>query len=194
MNPLLLKIGFFVIVVGTGIIRYPHEKRNKANQVTTDKKKGLEQLLLFFVFLGMMILPMLYIFTSWLSFADYQLPVLWQVLGLVLIVPGLWLFYRSHYDLGRNWSVSLEIREGHNIVNSGVYKLIRHPMYLAIFLLVIAQALLLNNYVAGPAGLLFFGLLYLLRVGREEKMMIQQFGEEYVAYMKSTKRIIPYLL
>ncbi|MEM1359066.1 MAG: protein-S-isoprenylcysteine O-methyltransferase [Bacteroidota bacterium] len=194
MNPLLLKIGFFVIVVGTGIIRYPHEKRNKANQVTTDKKKGLEQLLLFFVFLGMMILPMLYIFTNWLSFADYQLPVLWQVLGLVLIVPGLWLFYRSHYDLGRNWSVSLEIREGHNIVNSGVYKLIRHPMYLAIFLLVIAQALLLNNYVAGPAGLLFFGLLYLLRVGREEKMMIQQFGEEYVAYMKSTKRIIPYLL
>ncbi|MEM9259489.1 MAG: protein-S-isoprenylcysteine O-methyltransferase [Bacteroidota bacterium] len=194
MNPLLLKIGFFVIVVGTGIIRYPHEKRNKANQVTTDKKQGLEQLLLFLVFLGMMILPMLYLFTSWLSFADYQLPVLWQILGLVLIVPGLWLFYRSHYDLGRNWSVSLEIREGHNIVNSGVYKLIRHPMYLAIFLLVIAQALLLNNYIAGPAGLLFFGLLYLLRVGREEKMMIQQFGEEYVAYMKGTKRIIPYLL
>ncbi|MEM9928702.1 MAG: protein-S-isoprenylcysteine O-methyltransferase [Bacteroidota bacterium] len=193
MDPITLKISFFAIVIGTGIIRYPHEKRNRQNNVTTNKKKGLEILLLALVWVGMMILPLIYVFTSWLSFADYQLPVFWQILGILLIIPGLWLFYRSHHDLGQNWSVSLEIREGHNIISSGVYELIRHPMYTAIWLLCLAQALLLNNYVAGLSGLVFFGLLYFLRVGREEKMMLGQFGQEYQEYMKKTKRIVPYL-
>lgn len=194
MDPLILKIAYIVILVGTSIVRYPHEKRNKANSIIKDNKTTLEKTLLFVVFLGMMILPLLYILTSLFSFANYTLPLYAQITGVVLILPTLWLFYRSHKDLGLNWSVTLEIREGHNIVDTGVYKHIRHPMYSAIWLWGIAQTLLLHNYIAGFSGLISFGMLYFFRVREEEKMMLKEFGEEYQAYKKRTKRIIPFLI
>ena len=194
MNPLILKIAYIVILVGTSIIRYPHEKRNKANSIIKDNKTTLEKTLLFVVFLGMMILPLLYILTSLFSFTNYTLPLYAQITGVVLILPTLWLFYRSHKDLGLNWSVTLEIREGHNVVDTGVYKHIRHPMYSAIWLWGIAQTLLLHNYIAGFSGLISFGMLYFFRVQEEEKMMLKEFGEEYQTYKKRTKRIIPFLI
>ena len=194
MEPTLLKIGYGIIVIATSIIRYPHAKRNKTNKITTNKKGTLEKILLGLVFLGMVILPLIYMATSLLSFVDYYLPESLQIMGLLLIVPMLWLFYRSHKDLGQNWSATLEIREGHNIVDSGVYKYIRHPMYSAILLLVIIQALLLNNYIAGLSGLISFGLLYFFRVKKEEKMMLLEFGTDYEKYMKRTKRIIPFIV
>ena len=194
MDPLIFKIAYIVILAGTSIIRYPHEKRNKANSISNDNKTTLEKTLLFLVFLGMMILPLLYILTPLFSFADYTLPFFAQITGIVLIVPILWLFHRSHKDLGLNWSVTLEIREGHNVVDTGVYKYIRHPMYSAIWLWGIAQALLLQNYIAGFSGLICFGMLYLLRVQKEEEMMLKEFGEEYRAYQKRTKRIIPFVI
>lgn len=193
MEPILLKIGYAIIVISTSIIRYPYRKRNKSNKIMTTNKGTLEKSLLGLVFLGMVILPFTYIITSLFCFANYDLPVVLQITGLILIVPMLWLFYRSHKDLGQNWSATLEIREGHNIVDSGVYKHIRHPMYSAILLLVICQALLLNNYIAGLSGLISFGLLYIFRVKKEEQMMLSEFGEEYEQYMKRTKRIIPFI-
>ena len=132
-------------------------------------------------------------FYSWaVFFADYTLTLYAQVTGM-LVVPTLWLFYRSHKDLGLNWSVSLEIREDHEIVDKGVYKTIRHPIYAAIWLWVIAQALLLSNYSAGFAGIVSFALLYFLIVRKEEEMMVKEFGEPYRKYQKRTKRIIPFI-
>jgi protein-S-isoprenylcysteine O-methyltransferase Ste14 len=182
------------MVIGTSIVRYPHKKRNKANKIKSNKKGILERILLGLVFLGMVILPFIYIFTNLFYFANYNLPVSLQIVGFLLIVPMLWLFYRSHKDLGQNWSATLEIREGHTIVDRGVYKYIRHPMYSAILLLVIIQALLLNNYIAGLSGLIGFGLLYFFRVKKEEKMMLLEFGTDYGKYMKRTKRIIPFIV
>ena len=194
METLVLKIGYGLLLIGTFIIRYPHEKRNKANKIRNNQQGTLEKTLLALVFLGMMVLPLLYIFSPWLSFANYTFPLPVQVLGLGLIIPALWLFYRSHKDLGKNWSVSLEIREGHNIVDGGVYKHIRHPMYTAIWVWAIAQALLLNNYIAGLSGLVAFGLLYFFRVKKEEEMMKKEFGKDYEDYMEKTTRIIPFII
>ena len=67
-------------------------------------------------------------------------------------------------------------------------------MYAFGWLLGIAQTLLLQNWIAGPSGLVSFALLYFLRVPREEQMMLDQFGDEYQAYMKRTGRVIPRLL
>jgi protein-S-isoprenylcysteine O-methyltransferase Ste14 len=76
-------------------------------------------------------------------------------------------------------------------VTTGVYGKIRHPMYSAIFLYVAAQAFLLPNWIAGPAGLIAFSIMYVLRLKLEEKMMLDSFGDEYLQYMKRTKRLIP---
>ncbi|MEO1049744.1 MAG: protein-S-isoprenylcysteine O-methyltransferase [Bacteroidota bacterium] len=191
MEPIVLKVVYGVFMVIYSIIRRPHERLNKENKIIDDQKSTQEKLLLFLVFIGMMMLPLIYVFTNVLSFANYHLPIWLHISGIVTMSVSVWLFYRSHKDLGRNWSVSLEIREEHSLVSSGVYGRIRHPMYTAIWLWVIGQALLLNNYVAGLSGLVFFGLLYFLRVGQEEKMMESTFGETYRAYKLRTGRVLP---
>lgn len=193
INPLILKIMYVAFVVGTVVIRWPHQQRNKDNQIIKDEKTPLEKGLLFGVWLGMMLLPVVYIFTPLLSLANYTLHWSLQVLGMLLSICSLWLFYRSHKDLGKNWSVSLEVRQNHTLITQGIYKSIRHPMYTAIWLWVIVQPLLLNNYIAGLSGLLSFSILYFLRVGQEESMMVEQFGEQYLDYKKKTNRLIPKL-
>ena len=72
-----------------------------------------------------------------------------------------------------------------------LYAYVRHPMYSAFWLLALAQVFLLPNWFAGLAGPLGWGTLFFLRVGREEELMIDTFGEEYRRYMARTKRVVP---
>ncbi|MDN4592472.1 protein-S-isoprenylcysteine O-methyltransferase, partial [Polycladomyces subterraneus] len=141
------------------------------------RKTTIEILLLFLLFVGMIATPLIYAFTPLLSFADYKLPSWMGWAGVVVLVIALWLFWRSHIDLGQNWSPTLELRKGHQLITSGVYKYIRHPMYASMGLWGVAQVLLLHNWIAGWSSLLLFSLLYFLRVPREEQMMLNQFGE-----------------
>ena len=104
---------------------------------------------------------------------------------------GLWLFYRSHADLGTNWSITLEVREQHHLITQGVYRSVRHPMYLALALYSVGQALIIPNWVAGPSNLVAFAILFALRIRAEERMMVEGFGAEYAAYSMRTKRLIP---
>lgn len=148
--------------------------------------------MLWLLLLGL-VLSLIYIFTNWLAFADYDLPSWLGVVGILLLLPALWLFWRSHVDLGRNWSPTLQIIEQHTLVTNGVYRTIRHPMYASQWLFVLAQILLLQNRIAGPANLLLFIPFYFLRVPQEEQMMIQQFGAAYQTYMARTGRVVPRL-
>jgi protein-S-isoprenylcysteine O-methyltransferase Ste14 len=110
------------------------------------------------------------------------------------MVFSLWLFYRSHSDLGPNWSVTLEVRQGHQLVTHGVYQFIRHPMYASIWLFCLAQGLLLENWFAGWYPFFAFGLMYFLRTPREEQLMLETFGEDYQQYMLRTGSIWPRLI
>src|SRR6185295_7782434 len=99
------------------------------------------------------------------SFAEYPLRRGPLVAGVMCLVIGLWLFYRSHADLGTNWSITLEVREQHRLITEGVYRRIRHTMYSALLLYSIGQALVIPNWVAGPSNLVAFAILFALRVG-----------------------------
>jgi len=111
----------------------------------------------------------------------------------VISAGSLWLFWRSHADLGRNFSIRLVIREHHALVTTGVYRLILHPMYASALLWGLAQAFLLPNWITGLAGLLGFCILYFGRVRREEMLMLKRFGDEYRQYMMRTRRLVPYI-
>ena len=187
----MFKIIYFTGLIIMFIFRLFYRWRSKTNQIVDSRKTALEILLLFLAFVGMLVTPLIYVFTPLLSFADYQLPSWMGWAGVMVLVVAFWLFWRSHADLGRNWSYTLELRKGHQLITSGVYKYIRHPMYAAIWMWGVAQVLLLHNWIAGWSHLLSFSLLYFLRVPREEQMMLNQFGEEYQSYMNRTGGIIP---
>jgi protein-S-isoprenylcysteine O-methyltransferase Ste14 len=174
-------------------IRYPYQRNSGSipKAKTTGRKR--ERATLAATGLLVHVVPLIYVLTGWPSFADYQFQPLLAVLGTAVFAFGLWLFWRSHRDLGTNWSIALDIRTKHSLVTQGVYRLVRHPMYSAFWCSALAQVLLLPNWIAGPAGLFGIGLLFFARVAREERMMLETFGEEYRAYMGRSKRLIPWI-
>jgi protein-S-isoprenylcysteine O-methyltransferase Ste14 len=191
MTPLVAKVIWVIGVVGWFIIRYPHDRRSRRTPKRRGSDGARESVLMAISATGLGILPLVYVFGNAPAFANYAFRP-WQAwLGAAAFAAALWLFYRTHKDLGRNWSVTLEVREQHTLVTSGVYARVRHPMYSAFWLWAIAQALLLPNWIGGPAGLVGFGALFFLRVGREEALMIETFGEEYRRYMARTARVLP---
>lgn len=171
-------------------IRAPYEKQSKAERVVESRRGALEIVLLALVAFGFFVLPIAG-FLPLLSFADYTLRPAAFGAGVVGMVASQWLFFRSHADLGRNWSVSLELRDGHRIVDHGVYRRVRHPMYSALSLYGIAQALLQANWLSGPSCLVTFAVLFAFRLRREEQMMLDRFGADYERYRARTRRLIP---
>jgi len=191
VSPWLGKTAFLIGVVAMMIIRAPHGTRSRKIRIAESRKGRLEVALLGLMWIATLILPLTSIATPLVSFADYPLCPAAFVLGIICLAPGLWLFYRSHADLGVNWSISLELRDNHRLITLGVYRRIRHPMYAAIFLQAAAQGLLLPNWLAGPAYMFAFSVMFPLRVRSEETMMLKKFGDEYRAYTARTERLIP---
>jgi protein-S-isoprenylcysteine O-methyltransferase Ste14 len=129
--------------------------------------------------------------TNHLARFDYEPNLILTLVGFLCLFLSLRLFRLTHKALGKMWSHSLDLREGHKLVTTGIYEKVRHPMYTAFWMWAIGAAFLLPNWVAGLSGIIGFGMLYFLRVNQEEKLMLSEFGEEYEAYMKRTKRVIP---
>jgi len=184
-------IAFLIGFIAYLTIRGVFARRTKANQLVVRRVDALEKALLALVIPTSSLLPLLYLFTPWLAFADYRLPAIAPWCGVALMLAAIWLFWRSHADLGQNWSVTLELRKGHQLVRHGVYRSIRHPMYASIFLWSLAQGLMLQNWLAGWSAFVTSSLMYLLRTPREEQMMCEFLGQEYRDYMRVTGRLFP---
>jgi protein-S-isoprenylcysteine O-methyltransferase Ste14 len=193
MMLLAVKVIWCAGVIGWFVIRHPHARRSRKTPIAKAAHRPLELVLLAISTCGLGVAPALYVFAGLFRFADYPLQFWQPFAGGAVFAAALWLFHRTHKDLGRYWSVTLEMREQHRLISDGVYRHVRHPMYSAFWMWAIAQALLLPNWVAGFSGMVGFGCLYFVRVGREEAMMLAMFGEEYRAYMQRTSRIIPRL-
>lgn len=179
-----------------GLIVYFWIRGRFVRQTKSEKKAlrqfdAVEKALLAAMFPPVLFLPLLYLFTPWLAFAEYELPMFVRWSGAAVMAASLWLFWRSHVDLGQNWSVSLEIRENHELVTTGVYRRVRHPMYASIWLWAIAQGMLLPNWLAGWSVVPVFAAMYFIRTPREERLMLNVFGDEYRRYSRQTGRLFP---
>lgn len=182
-----------IAAAAVALVAMPASLHRGAGARVARNRKGLtEKLLLGFVSLGFLA-TLIWLTTPLLRFADYPLRPAALVAGIVLLLLGLWLLYRSHADLGSNWSVTLEVREGHRLITGGVYRHVRHPMYLALLAYGLGQALALPNWVAGPAYLAGVLCLVTFRIGPEERMMTEAFGTDYEGYRGRTGRLLPRL-
>jgi protein-S-isoprenylcysteine O-methyltransferase Ste14 len=184
---------FFLAMIAETIIRAPLNKKRKLEKMSERRVTGQEKFLLFVLWTGMFILPIIYAASNWLDFANYTLPAWAGWLGVVLIVGAVFVFWRAHADLGLNWSPTLEIREKHELITRGIYSVIRHPMYASQILWSLAQALLLQNWIAGFGSIVAFIPFYFLRVRAEEQLMLEQFGDQYRSYMQKVGGVFPKL-
>ena len=188
----IFKFLFLIGLIITWILRLSALRRAPRDIIAGAPPTQMESLMIYLNFFGLPVIPIIYLFTPWLDFADYWLPAWAGWIGVIILAAALWLLWRAQKDLGRNWSSALQIREDHTVITNGVFRYIRHPNYAANWLWGIAQALLLWNWIAGLSKLVLFVPIYLQRVRREEQMMLDQFGEEYRSYMSRTGRIIPH--
>lgn len=192
MEALYKIIFLFLLVVYTAIRMY-YTKDYFKSKKTKARNKFMEKTLTYLVAVGMILFPLIWIFSDFFVAFDINMPLVLRVVGVVISTFSLVFFAYVHKTLGKNWSPILEIREGHNLITSGPYKWIRHPMYTQVWLWAIAQFLIIANWIAGLSGIFTWTILYFLRIPQEEKMMEQQFGQKYVMYKKITGRILPRL-
>ena len=198
---IFLVLFFIIVFIGTGIRRYYSYKIEKNSQRFSVRERVVEMIhaegrifaVLYFASSAylLILLPLYLLFPS--SFLLFQMPfpiwLRWFGVGLgFLSIPFLlWV----HYVLDEEWSITLKFQTDHKLVTSGPYRRIRHPMYTALIVYEL-------SWVLVSAGFLFFVyyvitvLLMIVRIPREERMMVEKFGEEYRSYMKRTGRLLPH--
>jgi protein-S-isoprenylcysteine O-methyltransferase Ste14 len=114
-------------------------------------------------------------------------------IAVMLIVIGLTISIWARRILGGNWSGSVTVKEGHELVQSGPYRYVRHPIYSGLLLMILGTGLAsgqVHGLLAFPIALVSFWI----KSRVEEQWMTAEFGERYATYKKTTWALIPYLL
>ena len=112
---------------------------------------------------------------------------------LCLAAAGAWLFHSSARALGANWSLVARMREEHQLVRDGPFARVRHPIYFSMLLLLAALSIGLGHIWGLIAGMPLFVIGTLIRTHEEERLLREQFGEEYTRYASETPAFIPKL-
>jgi len=131
------------------------------------------------------------------SFGNIQAPLFtiqspMNVVGALSFIVGLIITVNAQMTLKLNYSSTLKIREGHQLITHGIYKYVRHPVYSGVIL----RAFAIPIYATSLLGFLFALMaipLFNYRIGVEEKMLIEEFGDEYLEYTKATWKLFPYI-
>ncbi|MHB1134898.1 MAG: methyltransferase family protein [Chloroflexota bacterium] len=114
-----------------------------------------------------------------------------SIFGVVACTAGMAFQIWARQTLGKNWSQTVSAKVGHELVTSGPYRFVRHPMYTGGFLACFASAIVAGGPFVFAA--LTVGPIMLWRVGAEDELMTRQFPNEYPAYMERTKALIPFI-
>ena len=187
-------VSFLVLLFFWICIRQYYGHGTMKEKAIKSKQPQLEKFLVILNFPALAVIPIIIIFSKWLDFASMGLPNWIRLVAWFMLVLNLGLFLWCHKTLGRNWSMVLEIRKDHKLIINGPYKYVRHPMYTHFWSLMIFQGIMLDNWIQLAYGIITWGILYFLRIKQEEKMMTEEFGDEYIEYITRTWRLVPKIL
>ena len=115
------------------------------------------------------------------------------IIGLSICVSGAIIACWSRYLLGANWSLSVQEKESHELIQQGMYKIVRHPIYTGLLLLFTGNAIIVGDY----RGIIAVGIVFISfwwKLKKEEKVLSAIFKQQYTDYQKKTKALIPFLL
>ncbi|OGK27574.1 hypothetical protein A3C28_06105 [Candidatus Roizmanbacteria bacterium RIFCSPHIGHO2_02_FULL_39_9] len=117
-----------------------------------------------------------------------------KLVGFLSIIAAFFISISARREIGSNWTHAAEyqIKKNHELVTTGIYSYIRHPIYTGFFLMIVGAELIVGSYLF---FLFFVGLIFihLFQARKEEKILLEKFGMRYRIYMKKTKMFIPYL-
>ena len=114
-----------------------------------------------------------------------------QLLGIGIAVYSIWLVLAAFRELGQQWSLQARVLDDHELVTSGVYGLVRHPIYTAMFGMLIATGIVVSHWLALAAAVLIFLAGTKIRVHFEEKLLANAFGPEFEVWRSRVPTLIP---
>lgn len=118
---------------------------------------------------------------------------IWQVTGLALIVGGLWIRYSAMRTLASLFTYEVEIQAEHQLVETGLYRWVRHPGYLGQLLVFLGIGLALANWISLLGLALPIGVAFVHRISVEERALQQHFAGAYDVYRRRSWRLIPWV-
>ena len=167
-----------------------------AAEVTPDRKRasasiagvvlqGLSYLLVWSVWRPRMSLP--FEFSATVS-------VVWAVITIAIAFASVWLTVAAVRTLGKEWSLTARLVEGHRLVQTGPYRLVRHPIYTGMLGMLIATGFALGIWWVLIVALVVFLIGTAIRVRFEERLLREAFGDEFDDYARRVPAIIPFLI
>lgn len=141
--------------------------------------------------LGLVAIAIYAIRPAWLSWSSLPLPLWLRWTGVCLALLGFALLQWAQNTLGRNWSDTPRMIKEQSLITSGPYRFIRHPIYTAFLLILGSTVLISANWLIGLAWISMTVIEVTSRIGFEENLMLDYFGDEYREYMKRTGRLLP---
>jgi protein-S-isoprenylcysteine O-methyltransferase Ste14 len=171
--------------------RMDHLRSRRQRNPLVRRRDPIECLVMAAVILGIWLLPLIYALTPWLRPLDYSLAPWTSTIATAVFAVSLLIRLSAQRTLGTQWSPTVKAPAEHRLVTAGVYGRVRHPIYASLVLWAAAQPALLQNVAAGWGGAVAVAFIWLFRVPREEKMMLEEFGGQYSDYMARTGRLVP---
>lgn len=113
--------------------------------------------------------------------------------GIAMTAVGVAFAIWARIHLGRLWSGTVTLKEGHHLVRSGPYRLARHPIYTGFFLAVLGAATHVGTLAAFLGSLVVLAGFY-VKARKEEHLLSEQFGDEYAAYRREVRMLIPFVM
>lgn len=191
MEDSFYQLALLVLLILFFCVRAPYVYKSKTRKTAVKTQSGADRMLFLLTTIGMVIFPLIYALTPFFDAFSFPLPDALRIAGGAVYLAALGLMLLVLRELRSDWSMGIELKEGHCLVTSGPYGSVRHPMYTAFTLMMVGQLFLTANWLVGVYGILAWLLFCIVRIPREEEMMVREFGDEYQAYAKRTGSIIP---
>ena len=198
------KIAFFIVFFSFAYVMTAYTKKAKARKESTATRMQmhneheiprllrLRQIFGIPFYLGVLLWTFAPSFMEWSALA---LPtwVRWSglALGLLSVLLNAWSHKTLSEKLGEDFDPALRLLQVPALVKEGPYAKMRHPIYLAFLMMQISVLLLTANWFIGFCGLAIIISVIAIRIPEEEKLLIEQFGDEYLEYIKATGALLP---
>lgn len=124
---------------------------------------------------------------------QYVLHIIFQIFALLLAIWSVWIVMSAIKELGKQWSLQARVLEDHKLITSGVYQIVRHPIYTGMLGMLVATGLTLSNWMAVVVGVIVLTVGTMIRTNFEEKLLHNAFGSEFDDWKATVPGIIPFV-
>jgi protein-S-isoprenylcysteine O-methyltransferase Ste14 len=129
---------------------------------------------------------------EWLAVRFVPTPVSWQYFGAAITVAGGAVAIWARFYLGGNWSSNVTVKQDHQLIRSGPYSLVRHPIYSGFLLAMLGTAIYVGE-LRGLLAVVLAAIGWKIKSRREEAFMEDEFGEQYTRYCREVKALVPFV-